>query len=573
MESRIDFITIATPDLDAARGFYVTGLGWTPTLDVPGEILFFQVGHGTMLGLYDAAAFRADVGPPADAGLSNSGTVLSHNVDSPAAVDRARRCRGATGATVVKPPQRAAFGGYHGHVADPNGVIWEIAHNPGWRVDPDGTVRLDADAPARRETPAPRDREGPGVHGCGRAASGRPYAGQRAAGPAAGCSPQLPTRRRLKVLPPLPSEDATTPTERSALTNSRCSLGTRSRYSFSTRSRFTYAATCSLPAPGTASWKPSSCAERALGLQGAEVVRAGGEVERVAVGRVHQGQRGPLVAGQLLELADDLLGLGRVGRDLQPDLGRREPPRSCSGSASSSRLPSSVCRSCGRLRPSCFSTPSIWSLTCGPMPSAPLHDLVPGGADGVTGVGHRQGHRGVGRQLGQRGRLGARHRGALGAATDAGQLQVGGVEAERERHPARLVEGVLHRGRGALARLGLRQLHDLGRVGPPRQDALLPQRLHVLDVRRVRGQRALVEGGVEIGALALLGQQRVAVAEGDVGVPSGPVLRDISLLSPALAFSSSLTWTATATLTSPGSSDGSTATPNRSPSHGLTSLS
>ena len=54
MRSRVDVITIATPDLGAARRFYVTGLGWTPTLDVPGEILFFQVGYGTMLGLSPA---------------------------------------------------------------------------------------------------------------------------------------------------------------------------------------------------------------------------------------------------------------------------------------------------------------------------------------------------------------------------------------------------------------------------------------------------------------------------------------------------------------------------------------
>jgi hypothetical protein len=27
-------------------------------------------------------------------------------------------------------------------VADPNGVVWEVGHNPGWSVDPDGTVRL-----------------------------------------------------------------------------------------------------------------------------------------------------------------------------------------------------------------------------------------------------------------------------------------------------------------------------------------------------------------------------------------------------------------------------------------------
>jgi hypothetical protein len=51
MEQRVNFVTVATPDLDTARRFYVDGLGWTTTLDVPGEILFFQIGPGIMLGL------------------------------------------------------------------------------------------------------------------------------------------------------------------------------------------------------------------------------------------------------------------------------------------------------------------------------------------------------------------------------------------------------------------------------------------------------------------------------------------------------------------------------------------
>ncbi len=62
MDTRVDFITLATGDLDAARRFYVDGLGWTPTLDVPGEIIFFQIGYGLMLGLFDAQAFAADLG-------------------------------------------------------------------------------------------------------------------------------------------------------------------------------------------------------------------------------------------------------------------------------------------------------------------------------------------------------------------------------------------------------------------------------------------------------------------------------------------------------------------------------
>jgi uncharacterized protein len=141
MEQRAHFITLSTPDLDAARAFYRDGLGWTPLLDVPGEIVFFQVAPGVVLGLYEAGRFVADMeGTPADGRLG--GLTLSHNVDSPAEVDATVERMVKVGGRPVKAPQRAAFGGYHGHVADPNGVVWEICHNPGWSVDADGRVHL-----------------------------------------------------------------------------------------------------------------------------------------------------------------------------------------------------------------------------------------------------------------------------------------------------------------------------------------------------------------------------------------------------------------------------------------------
>jgi catechol 2,3-dioxygenase-like lactoylglutathione lyase family enzyme len=141
MRPRIDFITLATADLDAARAFYRDGLGWQPLLDVPGEIVFFQTGPGLVLGLFDSAQFRDDVaGAVSDTRLT--GLTLAHNVGSPEEVESLVSAAVGAGARLVKPPQRAAFGGYHGHVADPNGVLWEICHNPGWSVDDDGTVRL-----------------------------------------------------------------------------------------------------------------------------------------------------------------------------------------------------------------------------------------------------------------------------------------------------------------------------------------------------------------------------------------------------------------------------------------------
>jgi uncharacterized protein len=141
MQQRAHFITLSTPDLDAARAFYCDGLGWTALLDVPGEIIFFQIGPGMVLGLFDTAAFVADLrGTTADGRLG--GLTLAHNVAAPADVDATVQRAVEAGGTLVKSPQRADFGGYHGHVADPNGVVWEICYNSGWRVDETGQVHL-----------------------------------------------------------------------------------------------------------------------------------------------------------------------------------------------------------------------------------------------------------------------------------------------------------------------------------------------------------------------------------------------------------------------------------------------
>ncbi|GAB3716367.1 VOC family protein [Nocardiopsis oceani] len=142
MRQQAHFITLATADLDAARRFYRDGLGWEPLTDVPREIIFFQVAPGLVLGLFDAEKFNRDLGG-GSAVTGASGVVLAHNVESPDEVERTVETMAAAGATVLKAAQPGEFGGvYHAHVHDPNGVIWEIAHNPGWEVDALGTVVL-----------------------------------------------------------------------------------------------------------------------------------------------------------------------------------------------------------------------------------------------------------------------------------------------------------------------------------------------------------------------------------------------------------------------------------------------
>jgi catechol 2,3-dioxygenase-like lactoylglutathione lyase family enzyme len=70
MQPRLDVLTLGVPDLDAARRFYIDGLGWEPLLEVPGEIVFVQVGHGRLLALWRADALETDIfgdGAPAAA--------------------------------------------------------------------------------------------------------------------------------------------------------------------------------------------------------------------------------------------------------------------------------------------------------------------------------------------------------------------------------------------------------------------------------------------------------------------------------------------------------------------------
>jgi catechol 2,3-dioxygenase-like lactoylglutathione lyase family enzyme len=145
VRQRLDFVTIGVRDLAVSRRFYVEGLGWEPTLDLP-EVVFLQVGHGLLLGLWPAEEMEADVSGDATASPAEPGAgapfTLSHNVDSEQAVVEALEVAAAAGATILKTAQRAGFGGFHGYFADPDGIRWEVAHNPGWSVAADGRVAL-----------------------------------------------------------------------------------------------------------------------------------------------------------------------------------------------------------------------------------------------------------------------------------------------------------------------------------------------------------------------------------------------------------------------------------------------
>ncbi|HET7689883.1 MAG TPA: VOC family protein [Nocardioidaceae bacterium] len=129
MQQRISFVTLAVADVAASHSFYVEGLGWTPELYVPGEVLMIRAGEHLLLSLWAEAGFEAEVGP-IRRGAGNVPLTLAHNVRTEPEVDAILEEAAALGAE-VSAARRRDWGGYTGYFADPDGFRWEIAVNPG----------------------------------------------------------------------------------------------------------------------------------------------------------------------------------------------------------------------------------------------------------------------------------------------------------------------------------------------------------------------------------------------------------------------------------------------------------
>ena len=135
MEPRISMITLGVTDLAKSIEFYSQGLGF-PMMDSPPGTAFFTL-NGTWLGLYPKELLAEDATVPAG-GNGFGGFTLAHNLYSEEAVDTTMSEAIAAGAELVKPPQRASWGGYSGYFRDMDGYLWELAYNPHFWIGPNG---------------------------------------------------------------------------------------------------------------------------------------------------------------------------------------------------------------------------------------------------------------------------------------------------------------------------------------------------------------------------------------------------------------------------------------------------
>lgn len=127
-------VSLGVADLDRSRRFYQSGLG-LPRVETPPGVVFFAL-NGAWLGLSERESLARDAGV-SSSGHGYAGINLAHNVASEAEVDAVLAAAVEAGAKLVKPASRADWGGYHGYFADPDGHLWEVAHNPFVWIGPD----------------------------------------------------------------------------------------------------------------------------------------------------------------------------------------------------------------------------------------------------------------------------------------------------------------------------------------------------------------------------------------------------------------------------------------------------
>src|SRR5882757_8663351 len=133
MRQKLNLITFGVNDFNKSLEFYEKGLGWKKSSSSMDELALFPLG-GIVLALHPRADLAADATvDPAGSGFS--GITISYNATSELEVDEVMKQVEELGATIVKPAQKAFWGGYSGYFRDLDGHLLEVAYNPFWELD------------------------------------------------------------------------------------------------------------------------------------------------------------------------------------------------------------------------------------------------------------------------------------------------------------------------------------------------------------------------------------------------------------------------------------------------------
>ncbi len=129
MKPKISMITLGVQNLARSLTFYWDGLGFEPHGYTEGDTCVMFPLEGAWLALYPRASLAEDA-QVASERSGFPGFTLAHNVKTKEDADMVSTKAVTAGATPVKAPQDAFWGGYSGYFADPDGFLWEVAFNP-----------------------------------------------------------------------------------------------------------------------------------------------------------------------------------------------------------------------------------------------------------------------------------------------------------------------------------------------------------------------------------------------------------------------------------------------------------
>jgi uncharacterized protein len=141
MKQSVSLITLGVSDYEGAKAFY-GALGWSPALEIQ-ETAFFET-NGVVVVLWAREKLAADTGV-ADEGANWSAVTLAHNVGSRQEVERVIEEARRGGGTITRESAETFYGGYAGVFRDLDGHAWEVAHNPGFGLEEDGSIILPRD--------------------------------------------------------------------------------------------------------------------------------------------------------------------------------------------------------------------------------------------------------------------------------------------------------------------------------------------------------------------------------------------------------------------------------------------
>jgi uncharacterized protein len=138
--ARLSLVTLGVSDLARSTAFY-EALGFRRRSRGADGVAFFEA-DGVILSLWSVEELVKDAEIAPSEPSRFRGMSLAWNCTSAEEVDEALAKAVAAGGTLVRSARLVFWGGYTAYFADPDGHLWEVAHNPHFPFSADGRLLL-----------------------------------------------------------------------------------------------------------------------------------------------------------------------------------------------------------------------------------------------------------------------------------------------------------------------------------------------------------------------------------------------------------------------------------------------